>query len=68
MGQTPTAVTNVERQTFVQFTTSVQADQGSIIPERYTSISSPPGFSLVPTGLNTDSGPQVLRQQSTENR
>ena len=68
MKPTETKVTNVGRTAVVTLVSSIRVEAGSIVPERFTSISSPVGMSLITPELGSTSLPQlpILRPSDFE--
>ncbi len=60
--------TNVEKMTFAPIASSVLADSAPIMPERFTSVSTPTGMSLVTPELDSVSAVQTTEQNSAECR
>jgi hypothetical protein len=60
--------TNVEATAFAPITSSVITDGSSIMPERFTSVSTPTGLSLVPPELSSISAVRASSQKSAESR
>ena len=60
--------TNSEKRAFAPITSSVLTDARSIMPERFTSISTPTGMSLVTPELGSVSAAQADSQKSAEPR
>lgn len=59
-------MTNLGRTAVVALVSSVRSEMQSILPERFTSISSPTGFSLVTPELGSTSEPQAMLPQIIE--
>lgn len=59
MELTENKATNIGLKVVVMPVSSVRVDSGSIVPERFTSISSPVGFSLIAPDLGSTSSPRL---------
>lgn len=68
MGKQNEKVTNVGQQHFVTLVSSVQGPSGSIVPDRFGSISSPVATSLITPELGSLSTPQPVKQHTGESQ
>jgi hypothetical protein len=60
--------TNVEKMAFVPIVSSVVAEGSQIMPERFTSVSSPTGLPVATPEFCTVSAVQPASQKSSESR